>query len=142
MRRVWSCLRDRRAVGALEFAVLAPVLLLLLIGLVDLGTVVLRYLDVERAVAAAVQVSSRTTDPAELTTVIKQVSDYGDSLTVAVSDFCTCDDVDMSSCSGTCSGTLKTFVNISATSSVPMVVSYGVFNNPLPLSSVASVRVN
>lgn len=141
MERLDTAIRDRRAISAIEFAILAPVLLLLLVGLVDLGTVVLAYLKVERAVAAAVQVSPRTSDAAELTTIIKTVSQDGDSVSVSVTEFCTCDDLDMGSCAAGCGGTKKRFLTLTASTSVSMVVDYGLFDDPMTLSSTASVRV-
>ncbi len=80
LSRTWSRLqalyRCRRAMAAVEMALMAPVLIALLLGTLDLGWRILASYKLERAVAALADLSarSRSLSPTELDDIFEAVT--------------------------------------------------------------------
>jgi Flp pilus assembly protein TadG len=55
IRTIFSFARDERGVSAVEFALIAPVLMIALLGVVDIGNVVFKRSDMESALRSGVQ---------------------------------------------------------------------------------------
>lgn len=130
---------------AVEFAVLAPILIVLVAGLVDLGQSL--YTSMLLRTAARAGAAYAMTNPAD-TEGARQVVFHSagmdsTALEVTANRYCECPDGSSVSCSGTCTdgGTISTFVEIKASQRVATVSSYAGLLAPVVLSGKAVFRV-
>lgn len=131
--------------AAVEFAVLAPILIVLVAGLVDLGQSL--YTSMLLRTAARAGAAYAMTNPAD-TEGARQVVFHSagmdsSALEVTANQYCECPDGSSVSCSGTCTdgGTISTFVEIKASQRVATVSSYAGLLAPVVLSGKAVFRV-
>ena len=101
--RLKDFLRDRRAVSAVEFGFIAPILAIVVIGTTEAGAITYRYYDMDAAVGSGAQYVLRGgTDTAVIQAVVssawtKQTSDAK----VAIDQFCRCA-AKIALCTSTC----------------------------------------
>lgn len=136
---------DRRGVTAIEFAMIAPILIALMISIVDLG--VGMYTDTQLANAAqagATYAMQKGYDAGVITTVT-QASTRLTGVSVAVSQYCGCPSntgVVTATCGSSCSGglTAGTFAQVVATKDYSPLLSYPALPGTFHLSETAMAR--
>lgn len=113
--------RDRRGAAAVEFALMAPILLLLFTGMVEYGTYIQQGMTVASATRAGVQYSLHSHANAEDSAAIESIvrSELGSpaSLTIAVEESSRCPDGTSVAANQTCPGygRPQVFVTVRAT---------------------------
>ena len=88
--------RDRKGVSAVEFALVAPVLMIALLGVVDIGNIVYQRADMESALRAGVQYFMNGGDDLSKAEQVVNVSwtTKPDSVSFAAERFCMCGGVE------------------------------------------------
>lgn len=146
MARWWRIMKGRDdGSAAVEFALIAPVLVLMLIAVVDLGLVMIDNVRLSSAVRAGAQFAMQ--DPDDKTS-IRTVAVNATTLTIdpadiTVSDkFCECDGV-VSACDTTCASGFAPgeYVTVTATTTVTSILSYPWLPSPTTLSQSTTIRV-
>lgn len=139
---IWRC---RRGVSAVEFGMIAPTLLLLLAGLVDLAGAMQQSVRLENAARAAAQYAmSFPNDTAGIAAAATAA--IGGSASVAVTPaFCACPGGSTTpvACDGTpCSGApAAVYVGVTVTRPYAAVLGIGSYVLPNTLSGSAIARV-
>lgn len=104
--------------SAVEFALIAPVMTLLLLGLLDYAIAVFHEMELSSAVRAGSQYALvDTTNTTSITNVVNSSTNLDTNLlTVTVSEFCECSDAATVACSGgSCaSGSVRHFTTVTA----------------------------
>lgn len=118
-------LRDERGVSAVEFALTAPVLLISLLGVVDVGTAVYKRADMEAALRAGIQYfmnGGEDLDTAE-NVVLESWTTKPNGVNVAADRLCLCGTT-VASCNALCGDgtTPLTFNRIQATAVFPGIL--------------------
>lgn len=129
--------------AVVEFALVAPLLVLMVLGLVDFGMAVLEKSRLSSAARAGAQVAmSSPTDTAAIrAAVLAATSAPSAGLTVAVTTACECSDGTAVACDGLCaSGTARTYVTVSVQETFAMLLTYPGISSPYPLAAQAIVR--
>lgn len=123
-------------------AIIAPTMILMLIGMVDYGLAALHTMELESAARSGAQyalIDSSNTSLIE-TTVENSTNLDAANLTVTVSEFCECSDGTTVDCStGTCtSGSVRTYMSIATSySHTPILLP-----NTMTLTADSIVRTN
>jgi Flp pilus assembly protein TadG len=145
--RLPGLLRCRRGAAALEFGIIAPVLILLLAGLVDLGGAMQQAIRLENAARAGAQYAmSFPQDTAGIRTATTAALG-GTTATVQVQPpFCACpggSSVTPVACTGTpCDGApAGIYVQVTVTRAYAAIIGIGGFVIPSTLSGQAVARV-
>lgn len=129
--RATALARSTAGNAAVEFGIAAPVLVTIVAGIADLGTMATSKSTLDAAVRAGAQYARfDPTATGAITSVVTNYTNFVPSVTVVVSPVsCECDDGSAVDCStGTCaSGQVHSYVTVSATQS---------FSAILPLTSV------
>ena len=97
----FHCRRRDSGHSLLEFALLAPALLLLLTGVVEIGRVIFYTVEVSNAATAAAQFAAQNTITAANNTLISSTAQLDANvpgMTVAPTSGCTCDEGGGTSC--------------------------------------------
>ena len=131
--------------AAVEFALLAPVLILLVAGLVDFGRAYFTRMQLENAARAGAQYGllHGSDDLATIEDVVHQASEVPTAdLTVSASTFCACPDGTTSNCAtGDCGGFKPgTYVTISAQTAFVPVFPFANSSRPATITGTALVR--
>lgn len=86
---------DRRGVSALEFALIAPVMLVLFLGTFDIGNAAFQYIELNQIVRAGGQYAMRhagdTSGIQTYTTAAATAAGFNDVTVAAPQYFCSCD---------------------------------------------------
>jgi Flp pilus assembly protein TadG len=131
-----------------EFAVVFPVLVLLLIGAADFGRVFFTAIAVSNAARAGAEMGARTSADAfgPATNITNfAASDGADagSITLSTVTTCRCGETDVS-CAGTplcvTYGPPRVFVEVTASKSVGLLIPYPGVTNPVLVSRKATFR--
>jgi len=138
--------RDRRGVSAVEFALIAPLLIGMMICIADFGLGY--YSDTQLASAAqasATYAAQNGYDAAAMTTVAQAATKLA-SVGVTPTQFCGCPSpggVTSTSCGATCGDGLRagTFAQVTATTDYATLVSYPGVPNVFHLSEKATARL-
>lgn len=108
---------DDRGASAVEFAMIAPVMVIMLTGLLDYALAALHRMELESAARSGAQyamIDSSDTSVIETTVQNSTNLDVAD-MTVTITEFCECSDGSSVDCSGTCvSGDVRGYMQISA----------------------------
>jgi Flp pilus assembly pilin Flp len=97
-------LRDRRGASAVEFAIVAPVLIAGLLAMVDVGLGLGMRMELDRIVRAGAQAAiSLNNDASAIEALVLASSASPDDLSVEVERVCSCGGV-AASCTALCSG--------------------------------------
>ena len=134
---------DRRGSAAIEFALIVPVLLLFIGGLVDFGRAFYYQTELSQALRSGMQyVLKAPTDSAGIASVIAQSTSL--PITVgAPATFCQCYDGSNVSCTATCTipGAMRSYVRLDASYAwTPMLGTMGGLVPPSPLHDTLIVR--
>jgi len=119
-------LRDKRGVSAIEFALLAPFLLVSLLGVVDLGHTVYQRADMEAALRSGIQYFMNGGDDLTRAEQVVNASwtTQPDGVTVTAERFCMCGGV-VHACSALCDDATYplSFNRIRATATFPGILT-------------------
>jgi Flp pilus assembly protein TadG len=136
-----------RGSAAVEMALVAPILLLLMGGGWDFGNALYQA---ERMASAAragaqygIQSSTKATDFAGMTQAARNdASDTGNSLNITASETCSCPNGGAVACNGTCNGTSPdVYVQARVATTYTTVFPYPFVTNPIPIASQVAMRV-
>ena len=134
---------DRRGSMAVEFALVVPVLLLFVGGIVDFGRAFYYQTELSQALRSGMQYALKApTDSAGIAAVIGQSTSLPISVAAPVT-FCQCYDGTNVSCSGTCTvlGGMRNYVRLEASYAwTPMLGTMGGLVPPSPLRDALTVR--
>lgn len=138
-------LRNDDGNAAVEFALLVPVLILLVAGLIDFGRAYFTKMQLENAARAGAQYGllHGSDDLATIQDVVRQASEVPTAdLTVSTSTFCACPDGTAQNCvSGDCGGFKPgTYVTIGAQTAFVPVFPFANSSRPATITGTALVR--
>jgi len=135
-------LRCHQGVAAIEFALIAPVILVMMIGATDYGLAAINKITLTSAVRSGVQiVLGGNTNTATIRQAVVDASSLGLALSnVSTAQFCECADGTTLTCGGTCGDGSKTryFLQITADHLYQPVL----LQTPIALSATSTVRYN
>ena len=138
---------DVRGAAAVEFALISPVIAVVILGVADFGFLTLKTTQVTSATRAGVQFI--LTDPddyaANISTVVASSTNLdADNMTVTTSEGCRClgsdtsVDCDLDNCSG---NSPPKYVTITTTYSHDMIMGYPGVDNPYTVTKTAVIRI-
>jgi len=110
--------RCKKGIAAVEFAIIAPIMLIFLMGMVDYAVAVIHTMELESAARSGAQYAMFDSSSTALiqTTVQSSTNLNVANLNVTVATACECSDGAAVSCSGTCAvGTTRHYMTITAT---------------------------
>lgn len=141
LRLLWGC---RRGSLAVEFALTAPILLLALLGIAELGMAVTERMRLAGAVRAGVQAASlHPEDAAVVRSAVEKAAPelVPERLMVQLSRSCGCADGSAIACGGTCAvGTEQRFVTVRVSETYPLLFHYPGLGTSLALGAEATLR--
>lgn len=144
IRRLLGLWRCRRGSLAVEFAITAPILMLALLGIAELGMAVNERMRLASAVRAGVQAASlHPEDAATVRTAVEKAAPQlvASRLSVQLSRSCGCADGSAIACGGTCAvGTEQRFVTVRVTENYPLLFRYPGMGSSLALGAEATLR--
>jgi Flp pilus assembly protein TadG len=148
LRLVGRGVAASRGVAAIEFAVVAPVLIAMAIGMVDLGYGVYRSMQVQNAAQAGAQYAvAHGFNATAIASAITSATGYSDiSASPTPSQFCGCPTsvaVSTATCNSACAdGTLAgTYVTASAQATYATLLPYPLLPSSFALASQSTVRI-
>jgi Flp pilus assembly protein TadG len=129
-----------------ELAIIAPMLLILLLGLFEFGMAVNEKSKVTLAARAGAQLAlTGTTDSATITNAITAASGLtAADLTININTFCECQDGTSVQCNGgTCPvGAVRTFISVDVSKPYTINMNVPGIDDTITLSASATVRTN
>ena len=149
--------------AAIELALLAPILMLLVLGAVELGRAInhkMQLASAARAGAAYALLSTfdATTDlsgvlsgncstsglPAIQVTMCSATNLTSSAVTAIPTRFCECDGTGgtLATCTDACTGTLRDYITVTVTETFSTVISYPGIETPIALTESLTVRVD
>jgi hypothetical protein len=143
--KVSSFLRDANGASAVELAIIAPMLLILLLGLFEFGMAVNEKSKVVSAARAGAQLAlTGTTDTATITNAVTAATGLtAADLTVNISTFCECQDGTSVQCDGICPvGAVRTFISVDVSKPYEINMNVPGIDGSITLSSSVTVRTN
>ena len=143
-----SFVRCLRAAVTVELALLAPVLMLMLVGVIDFGGAIYEQMQLTSAARAGVQFAIQSAANVDDTVGILQAVQNAGSLdtanvTITTTQFCGCPDGSAATCTDTCGGggTPGTYVSITVVEQYSTLFPYPGIDNPITLEGNAVMRV-
>jgi Flp pilus assembly pilin Flp len=141
--------RDERGIVAIEFALLTPVLIMLVVGLIDMGRVLHRQMTLDRAVrsaadyAVAIDATANLLDSVVAAVLRVAPPDDGGDREVEASITCLCGDA-TADCNQFCGdGAVPVaYINIGLSETVDPLIPYPLVGQSIRVTSSATVRVN
>ncbi|MDA8233114.1 MAG: pilus assembly protein [Magnetospirillum sp.] len=132
----------RRGVAAVEFALAAPILLVLVLGLADFGMATNERMRLTSAARAGAQYAmGNPTDSAGTRQATLAAANGLNSGTVSVTLSCGCNDGSTITCGGTCPTSAPwTYVTVTVAENYALLVTYPGIGNSVALSASASLR--
>jgi len=147
-RAVRSLARDIHGVAAIEFAIVAPMLVLAMVCTADLGLGIYRKMQVQNAAQAGAEYAIvHGYVSASITTAVSNATTFsGISATPAPSQFCGCPSstgVTTTDCGGTCSGGSSpgTYVSVGAQAKYTTILPYPIMPNSFTFNARSTVRI-
>ncbi len=144
---VMRACHDSGGNSAIEFAFIAPVVILMMIGVVDFGLATWRNMQVHSAAQAGAQYAmAHGFNPAGITAAVTNATAYPDvTVTPAPNQFCGCpsaDGVTAASCTASCptGGAAGAYVTVSAQATYTPLLPYPLIPNALTLTAQSTVR--
>jgi Flp pilus assembly protein TadG len=148
LKRLASLWRDVGGNPAIELALLATPIVLMMIGVADYGTAIYRKMQVQHAVQAGAEYAIKGGFNASgISNAVTAATSYtGVSATPAPAQSCGCASgttITSATCGSTCPGgaVAGSFVTISAQATYTTLIPYPHIANSFTLSSSATVRV-
>jgi Flp pilus assembly protein TadG len=144
-----SCLSDRRGVAAVEFALLAPVVTTLLIGLVDFGQVIYQSMEVQVAAHAGADYamlngwnsSGVTSAVTGATSMTINASPAPALVSACVVNGVITTTTDATCPTGSSQTTPGTYVEVYSQATFTPLIPWSIFGLPTSLAAQAMVRV-
>ena len=140
---------EDQGVAAVELALIAPVLALIIVAIVDFGMAFSRQMTLANAVRAGVQYAMvRRPVQGDLSAIVTRVAESADvaETDVTVTWVCECSDSGSTapSCSvDDCGGAdVNHSLNIAVADTYPLILSYPGINNPVTLGEAVLLRLN
>jgi Flp pilus assembly protein TadG len=136
--------RTRSGNAAVEFALIAPVAMLMLVGVTDYGMAVYDRMQLSSAVRAGIQYAMHhSANPATIEQVVMSALTIDHSaVTVTAAQVCECPGGAAAECDETCAdGARRTFIRIDATQQHDALFTYPGISNPTTLQAQAFVRI-
>lgn len=133
--------RDERGNMAVEFAMVAPVLTTLTLGMADFGIAEIETSRLRSAARAGLQaVLLDNTDTAGAETIAQELEPDAE---VDVAAACSCSDTGVTvACAGSCAtGNVARVVTVTLTKDVELIFPWPGLSNPMTLTGTASARV-
>lgn len=138
-------LKSKYAGVAVEFALIAPILLILAIGVVDFGRAVVLSAKLSSAARAGAQyaiIVSIEDDDVEDAVRNSAVFNNVDSLNVSISELCECSYGVSVACDGDCGGdSPHKFVSVTVDYPHSLFFSYPGIPNPMTITKSATMRM-
>ncbi|MEE8168956.1 MAG: TadE/TadG family type IV pilus assembly protein [Phycisphaerae bacterium] len=140
-------LRCTRGAVALEFALLIPVLLIMLLGAIDFGMVINEKMKLASAARSGVQFAVQNTANAQDAAAIQLAVTNASGLdpadfTITSLQFCECAEGAVVACDGSCAiGTPRVAVTVTVQENFQTLFTYPGIANPYPLSEQTTMRV-
>lgn len=138
-------LRCRSGVGAVEFAVMLPVLVLLMVAVGDFGLAVNDKMRLTSAARAGAQAAvSAAGDPAAVAQAVRQASALAAAeLTIASQKSCACLSGAAVACDGSCAdgNGVRDFVSVSVSKTWTPVLASPLLDASIPLTATVVLRV-
>lgn len=138
----------RKGAAAIEFAVVAAMLLLLMVGAADYGMGFYRKMQVQNAAQAGAQYAMlRGFSPSSIMAAVTNATSFSEvTATPAPSQFCGCPTsigVAIAACDSTCAGGLVagTYVTVSAQGTYNTLLSYPLIPDSFTFASNSTVRI-
>lgn len=144
IRRLTGLPRDRSGNVLVEFGLLLPVAMVLLLGLVDYGRAVHERMALQSAARAGGEYAMRNfSDTAGIEQAVQQAGALeGETLTVTTSQFCECPGGASVPCGGTCAtGDFLAFVSVTVTKPFATLLPGSVVGSGTSLSGSAVFRI-
>jgi Flp pilus assembly protein TadG len=143
LSRLWQ---DRTGVTAVEFAIIAPIMVLMFICMADLGIGVYTDMQVNNAAQYGTEYAlAKGYDSSAITTAVKSATSLS-SPNVTPTEFCGCpasSGVTNISCNASCSdgGKVGTYVQVAVSSTYTTMLSYPGLPSSYNLSAQSTVRL-
>jgi|TARA_B100000315_G_scaffold47354_1_gene42132 Flp pilus assembly pilin Flp len=141
--------RENRGVAAVEMALITPILMLMLLGVIDFGMAINHKMSLVDAARAGAQVALlRKPVNGDFnfvrTAVLGTFPNDGATRTINITETCRCDDDTGVACNGTCQapGPIKKFISVSVQEDYTTLFSYPLVPNPIHLDETATLRIN
>ncbi len=144
--RVQKPWRDRRGIAALEFGLVAPMLVLLLVGMCDYGIAIWEQMEVGNAArAGAAYASIHGWNSAAIENAAIRATELT-SISAAASESLGCPSASQGVAppsGSTCSGGVQpgTYVVVNATAQYSLIIPYPGLSGPLTLTGQATARI-
>jgi Flp pilus assembly protein TadG len=140
-------LRSRDGASALELALLTPLLLLLMVGVFDFGSAIVRKMQLNNAASVGAQYA--ILDDRDADALLQAISNAtqlaGGDLSIATARVCECLDGRVVTCSSPDScgvgARRRFFLEVSVTSSFATFFDYPAMDNPLALTGRSRIQV-
>jgi hypothetical protein len=147
MIKLRGLLRQDGGNAAVELALILPILIVLLAGLIDFGRAYFTAMELENAARAGAQYGllNGSTDLAGVENTVRGATDVPDEdLTVNTLSFCRCPDGSVQACSGgDCGGfSPGTYISISASTGFVPIFPFADSSRPATVTASAEVRVD
>ena len=146
VRRLRRC---RRGTSSVELALVLPFLALLVVAMIDYGTVINYKMQLANAVRAGTQYTMVRKPVQQDLTEIRQAvldtapADETGTRALTTAFFCECPNGTPIACEDECGiGERGSYVSILLTQEYPLILSYPGIDNPVSLSSEAVIRLN
>lgn len=142
--------KDQRGVAATEFALIVPVLFLLMVGAIDFGTFVNNSMRLENTARAATQYVLQGGDPEDIYDDVVSQADLvvGNSdmsgVTVTSDTVCTCQDGEEVECTGSSCGIVdytRRFIVVSINKEYETFMSYPGLPDSLNITKTIRLQV-
>jgi Flp pilus assembly protein TadG len=136
-----------RGAAAVEFAFIAPILILMVVGVVDFGMGIYRKMQVQNAAQAGAQYAMLHGFSPSISTAVTAASTYaGITASPAPTQFCGCptsSGVTTAACSSNCAdGSVSgSYVSVSSQGGYQTILPYPMIPNSFTFSAQSTVRV-
>lgn len=143
--RAGTVRRDRRGNVAIELALVTPVAMLLLIGIVDYGMAVYDNMQLASAVRSGAQYALRNSSDLDAVedVVMGALTIDKETVNATATQVCGCADGETVDCSESCSDSSarRKFINIQAVQQHTALFTYPGIPNPVSLQAEARIRI-
>ena len=136
--------RDESGNAVVEFALIVPVLLIMVLGLVDAGRAIGANVRLGNGVTAGLRYAlSDGYATADIQAAALTASRYADGeITLDINRFCECPDGTAVVCTDTCAaGFKRIFVQVDMTRTQPTVFSYPILGDSITVSRTGSLQI-
>lgn len=138
--------RSCEGIAAVEFAMIAPIMVALFIGTYDFGRVMNEHARVASAAGAGTQYAFHYVEDQDgwVQAARDDAQDTANQLAITTNEFCECPGNLPVACTATCGNPPETpakYLSVQVVGSVDLMFGYGFTQNPLPITKQAVIRV-